>query len=352
MDRDIILERLSGRLYHFTSLEGLLKIIDNKWTFKLSSSDKEEEENIRHSKKYFISFTRQKDYRIGFPAAVYNSVYNSIVVRIEFNGDLLNNNFEGYAVDYFKGAKHNYFKQKVVNKVQWDNESEDRLFSDKPIIEGIDKYITRIDILCLDEEDFEEWSNELSLLLSKSDRIYIYNNGKDFIRQNNNTINKFLINNMIKVQINEDDIRYMVNECINKILLREMRRMTDYFIVEKMLKEPVNIDMSQITNHFDNRRDRVEKIIDKINNFGEPVYSFIVNCGHMNGKEIHTITQKGIIIIQNAKSKNIITILIARPEQITRYWKGLNQELPQNDEKFSFIMRFCDINQELGRNNF
>lgn len=224
MDRDIILERLSGRLYHFTSLEALLTIIDNKWTFKLSSSDKEEEENIRHSKKYFISFTRQKDYRIGFPAAVYNSVYNSIVVRIEFNGDLLNNNFEGYAVDYFKGAKHNYFKQKVVNKVQWDNESEDRLFSDKPIIEGIDKYITRIDILCLDEEDFEEWSNELSLLLMKSNMIYIYNNGNDFIRQNDNTINKFLVNSVSKVQISEDDIRYMVNECINKILLKNNKK--------------------------------------------------------------------------------------------------------------------------------
>ena len=219
MDRDIILERLSSRLYHFTSLEGLLKIIDNNWEFKLSTSDSEEEENIRHGKKYFISFTRQKDYRIGFPAAVYNSAYDSIVVRIEFSGDLLNNNFEGYAVDYFKGAKHNYFKQRRVNKFQCDTESEDRLFSDKPIIEGIDRYITRIDILCLDEEDFEEWSDELSLLLRKSDRIYIYNNGNDFIRQNDNTINKFLVNSVAKVQISEDDIRYMVNECIGKILL-------------------------------------------------------------------------------------------------------------------------------------
>ena len=224
MDRDIILERLSGRLYHFTSLEALLKIIDNKWTFKLSSSDSEEEENIRHGKKYFISFTMQKDYRIVFPAAIYNSAYDSIVVRIEFNGDLLNNNFEGYAIDYFKGAKHNYFKQRRVNKFQCDTESEDRLFSDKPIIEEIDKYINRIDILCLDEEDFEEWSDELSLLLRKSDRIYIYNNGNDFIRQNDNTINKFLVNSVAKVQINEEDIRYMVKECIGKILLRNNKK--------------------------------------------------------------------------------------------------------------------------------
>lgn len=156
---------------------------------------------------------------------------------------------------------------------------------------------------------------------------------------------------MAKIQINEDNIRYMVNECISKILLREMRRMTDYFIVEKMLKTPVNIDMGKITNHFNGRGDRVKKINRKIHDLGTPAYSFIVNCGHMNGREIHTITEKGIIIIQNARSKNIVTILIARPNQIIRYWKGLNQELPQNDERFNFIMRFCKLNQELGHNN-
>lgn len=218
MDRNIILERLSSKLYHFTSLDGLFNIIENNWEFRLTSIDDEEDGSIHHSKKYFISFTRQKDYRIGFPAAVYNSASEPIIIRIEFNGDLLNNNFEGYAVDYFKGAKHNYFKQKKVNKFQHDTESEDRLFTNKPIIERIDRYITRIDVLCLDEEELEGWSVELSYLLRNCDRIYIYNNGNDFIRQNDNTINKFLVNNMAKVQISENDIRHMVTEAIRKIM--------------------------------------------------------------------------------------------------------------------------------------
>ena len=128
--------------------------------------------------------------------------------------------------------------------------------------------------------------------------------------------------------------------------------MTDYFIVEKMLKTPIRIDMDKITNHFNDRGNRVDRINRKISDFGEPVYSFIVNCGHMNGKEIHTITEKGIIIIQNLTTKNIITILIARPGQIVRYWKGLNQELPQNDDRFKLIMRFCKLNQELGHNKY
>jgi len=156
---------------------------------------------------------------------------------------------------------------------------------------------------------------------------------------------------MTRIQIKESDIRQMVNESVKKVL-KEMRRMTDYFIVEKMLEKPERVNMSQITNHFNNRRNRVEKINRKTNDFGEPVYSFIVNCGHINGKEIHTITEKGIIIIQNAKSKNIITFLIARPGQITRYWDGLNLGLPQGDEKFDYIMRYCELHEKLGHNKF
>ena len=157
---------------------------------------------------------------------------------------------------------------------------------------------------------------------------------------------------MPKIQISENDIKRMITKCLNKILLKEGERMTEYFIVEKMLDRPVVIDMNQITNHFNDRENRLKKIKAKITNIGSPIYSFIVNCGHINGKEIHTITEKGIIVIQNAKTKNIITILIARPGQIKRYWRGLNMDLPLNDENFDIIMRFSDLNQKLEHNKF
>lgn len=157
---------------------------------------------------------------------------------------------------------------------------------------------------------------------------------------------------MAKIQINEDDIKHIVKKCLNEIFLKEGQRMTEYFIVEKMLDKPINIDMNQITKHFNDRGNRMRKIEEKIKNIGTPIYSFIVNCGHMNGREIHTITEKGLIIVQNARTKNIITILIARPGQVTRYWEGLNLETPQNDEEFEMLMRFCKLHKNLGHNNF
>lgn len=46
---------------------------------------------------------------------------------------------------------------------------------------------------------------------------------------------------------------------------------------------------------------------------------FIVDKGHKNGKEIHVITENGVINIYNYNSKKYITGLIARPAQLTRY---------------------------------
>lgn len=156
---------------------------------------------------------------------------------------------------------------------------------------------------------------------------------------------------MLKIALNENSIRYIVKKCIHGIL-KESKRMTEYFIVDKMLSRPMNIDMGQITKHFESRSNRVEKLVKKASDFGLPTYSFLVNCGHTNGMEIHTITDKGIIIIQNARNKNIITFLIARPGQVIRYWKNLNIELPKNDEKFDFIMKFCELHKKLGHNKF
>lgn len=46
---------------------------------------------------------------------------------------------------------------------------------------------------------------------------------------------------------------------------------------------------------------------------------FVVDKGHKNGKEIHVITENGIINIYNQNSKKYVTGLIARPAQLIRY---------------------------------
>ena len=46
---------------------------------------------------------------------------------------------------------------------------------------------------------------------------------------------------MAKIQINENIIKYMVKKCLNEIFLKEGQRMTEYFIVEKMLDNPIGV---------------------------------------------------------------------------------------------------------------
>lgn len=90
-------------------------------------------------------------------------------------------------------------------------------------------------------------------------------------------------------------------------------------------KIPV-VDINNIINtlHYNNERmQRKSKVIELIGGYGTPLYSFIVDTMHPNGYEIHTITDKGIIIIQNEHTKKLITILIARAPQIKRYFNNI-----------------------------
>lgn len=54
---------------------------------------------------------------------------------------------------------------------------------------------------------------------------------------------------------------------------------------------------------------------------------FVVDRGHKNGKEIHVITENGIINIYNQNSRKYVTGLIARPSQLTRYGVDIPQEV-------------------------
>lgn len=117
------------------------------------------------------------------------------------------------------------------------------------------------------------------------------------------------------------------------------------FNVIEMLPNPVSPSGDNTTLHWKDRRGRLVRM----NNPGSPLYSFIVDTGHPNGPEIHTITEKACILIQNINTRKLITVLNARPGQITRYWHNLGLEIP-NDEDFNLTMRFAQNNKERGVN--
>lgn len=82
------------------------------------------------------------------------------------------------------------------------------------------------------------------------------------------------------------------------------------------------------TNHYLYERDeRKRTLIDELPK-GSLIQSFYVDRGHKNGAEIHYMFSNGVVVIVNAKSKKLITKLIARPMQVYRYYKACGLSIP------------------------
>ena len=58
---------------------------------------------------------------------------------------------------------------------------------------------------------------------------------------------------------------------------------------------------------------------------------FCVNKGHKHGIELHTIYNSGIIKVINPVSRKIVTYLIARPQQIKRYYEKCRLKVKYNE---------------------
>lgn len=103
-----------------------------------------------------------------------------------------------------------------------------------------------------------------------------------------------------------------------------------------------------MTNHYKNNRYEREKFIDE--HFGNDhiVDEFVVDRGHPNGAERHCITNNAIIIVYNVRSGKLVTKLLARPQQIRRYYEATGREHPPEYEHILMLAREHNI---LGYNN-
>lgn len=100
-----------------------------------------------------------------------------------------------------------------------------------------------------------------------------------------------------------------------------------------------------VSKHYKNKRCEREVFIKKyLNGDGKVINSFVVDNGHPDGGEIHSVTDNGVIIIRNLKSGKIITKLIARPTQIKRLYSNINKEPPV------WLLDICYIHKRLNYN--
>ena len=81
--------------------------------------------------------------------------------------------------------------------------------------------------------------------------------------------------------------------------------------------------------HYINDRQARESLIREIGQ-GRIVDTFIVDKGHPNGAERHEVSTTGIVVIYNARTNKLITKLIARPNQIRRYYEAEGRVAPED----------------------
>ena len=87
------------------------------------------------------------------------------------------------------------------------------------------------------------------------------------------------------------------------------------------------------SKHWRKDRQTRSRIIAQIG-LGQIVKEVVVDRGHRNGPEVHKITTTGLVIIYNQRTSIMVTILIARPNQIKRYYA--ENEAPQKIINLAF----------------
>lgn len=85
-----------------------------------------------------------------------------------------------------------------------------------------------------------------------------------------------------------------------------------------------------VSEHYQKKRYTREMLILDVIGEGNVIDNFVVDRGHKNGPEIHSVTDTGVIIVYNQRSGKMVTKLIARPGQIRRYYEAEGQEAPQD----------------------
>lgn len=100
------------------------------------------------------------------------------------------------------------------------------------------------------------------------------------------------------------------------------------------------------SNHYACERAEREARIERMEGGdGKEVARFFVDRHHPDGPEVHVITDNAIIVIYNAFSGKLITKLVARPGQISRYYEAKGLATPQ------YLLDIARVHKERGWNN-
>jgi len=188
--KELLNEALSPEMFHATYIRNIIKILEEN-KVNLSSNLGTQADRLG-GKFFFLSFSRT-----GSPKLAYGHKRVPFS-RIVFDGNKLNHNFKSLPVDYWgdKGRTHSSF------------EYEDRLVTDKPVIDNVSRYILRIDIVTdFGETNVYDIKRLLKLAEQRNVKVSVYGDMNDMVKKTNDITDKILsINNTY----NDDKYNYTV----------------------------------------------------------------------------------------------------------------------------------------------
>lgn len=169
---DIIVEGITDIVYHYTNVPRALDILQQN-QFRLSTSVGTSSDHNEKGQPYFLSLTRS---RLG----AYHAKAGTWGAMFVLDGRMLGYQHSGSPVDYWQ-----------MGGTPDADESEDRIFSDKPIIKNAISYIKELHVFHDNwfEQNFDDRQaviyRRLAIICkSKGVPFYFYSNAQDWRLQN------------------------------------------------------------------------------------------------------------------------------------------------------------------------
>lgn len=194
----LINEGLSKTLYHFTYINNLISILKTNQFATSSNLGGTADSSIDRGRFFFFSTQRSKG------MSGYGKNHGDVCIVLD--GEKLNQNFKGFATDYWNWSKNPKDYDNPVNyrNALLSSELEDRIVTNKPYIDNAKKYILEIHI-STNNNHYKITKSQLDNILSNNDNIptFFYNTEKDFKLLNKN--NAIDINDIIFDEERHDD---------------------------------------------------------------------------------------------------------------------------------------------------
>ncbi|ASV44518.1 hypothetical protein PBI_SCTP2_503 [Salicola phage SCTP-2] len=309
-------ESLSATVFHYTSLNQAYTIIKND-EFKLVPTIKNDSEIEQGSSKfYFLSLTRSR-------TGAYHKD-KPVGVLFKLNGEKLNNNYKGKALDYWGDSTIG------------DDEMEDRLFTDDPSIPSL-KYIEEITIKISSKSIYSKQLYYVIpvVTLAKKNNIpvYVYEDSSDFISNNKKDA---LSLQQIKELTKDSEKPFISSRMPSRDIIRDLES-----LVELWYKK----DTSELT---DRTRKKLPNILSRSMDFANSTRNDI----HNFSGEIKNDTRESRILnrVIDIMKKNNFKVVDQMIDAVVEKWKKIRdqeyrQDMMSNEtamKQFSHILNVLD----------